>query len=86
MMINSLKKQIRQKEERIQAKKDLIRQQYHQLKNNIHDEITSPTALLLAFTLGFVVTHQYSDQKLQLSQLTQHLLTARNLFMLLGSP
>lgn len=84
MTINNLKKKIHQKEVQIGARKKLIHQNYQHLKNNIHDKITSPEALLTAFSLGFLITYTSSDQKFKLSQLTEHLLTARNLYLLLA--
>lgn len=83
MSISKLKKQIRQKELRIQAEKKLIHQNYQRLKNNIYDKITSPEALLIAFSIGFLIAYQHPDKKLKLSHLTEHLLTAKNLFLLL---
>lgn len=84
MTIHQLKKKIHQKEVRIDARKKLIHQNYQHLKNNIHDKITSPEALLTAFSLGFLLTYTAPNQKFKLSQLTEHLLTARNLFLLLA--
>ena len=84
MSISQLKKKVHQKEQKIRAKKRLIHQEYGQVKKDVHDAIASPGALLTAFSLGFLITYYSPHQKLKLSQLTEHLLTARNLFLLLA--
>jgi len=84
MTISHLKKKIHQKELRIESKKKLIHHEYQQLKNNIHHKITSSEALLTAFSLGFLMIYTSPDQKFKLSQLTEHLLTVRNLYLLLA--
>ncbi len=88
MMMSHLKKQIRQKEQRIEAKKKLIHQNYQQLKNSIQDKMKSPEvlvpALLTAFSFGFLITYYSPHKKFSMPQLTEHFLTAKNLFLLLA--
>ena len=57
MNITQLKKQIQQKERRIQARKTAIHQEIQQLKN----KVASPTGLFTAFLAGFILTYLLSS-------------------------